>query len=474
MVVLDRMPRVLFVIHTSTAFVEPFRLARLLAKDGIEPIFAFAYEHWTAEAFAKDCAAAGIQVCRAPIPETRTLTSALRYCARLARRLWRSVATDFVFESLDLRASLARARAIFETVRPDLLALSIDLADYDTGAYTRVARERGCRAMVVLSTMSNGLEQAEIYYNDPHYHVRGLARRLVARRFPKWVKTHRGRPIFRVPAGRVLAMELLGLAPPTPWLVYGSRADVITMDSDAMVDYYGDVGMPREQMVVTGSTSNDVMAEVCAQRCKRRRALCELLGFAAERPIILTALPPDFLYLTGGRPECDFSDYEALVEFWLEACTSVEGHSVVIALHPSVPASEAPRFERYGARVAKFNTAELVPLCDIYVASVSSTIRWAIACGKPVVNYDVYRYRYTDFARVEGVLACEEQQEFMALLRRLGSDRAFADQVRRKQAAVAAHWGRLDGRSGERMVALVRRLLPAEYAGERRVVRSDS
>jgi hypothetical protein len=114
--------------------------------------------------------------------------------------------------------------------------------------------------------------------------------------------------------------------------------------------------------------------------------------------------------------------------------------------------------------VASRNTAELMPLCDIYVASVSSTIRWAIACGRPVVNYDVYRYRYTDFTKVEGVLACEEQQEFLALLARLVSDRAFAEEVCRKQAAVAERWGRLDGRSGQRMVELVRRLLPAEQA----------
>ena len=69
--------------------------------------------------------------------------------------------------------------------------------------------------------------------------------------------------------------------------------------------------------------------------------------------------------------------------------------------------------------MARLNTAELVPLCDVFVASISSTIRWAIACGKPVVNYDVYRYRYTDFIGVEGVLTCEEQDEFVSVLRRL-------------------------------------------------------
>ena len=291
-----------------------------------------------------------------------------------------------------------------------------------------------CKVVLISSIMSIGLDQAEVYYNDPDYHVRGIAGQLIARAFPKWVITHRGRRIFRVPAGRVLAMELLGIAPPKPWLFNSSRADVINMESAAMVDYYADAGMPRNQMAMTGSTSDDVMAAVRAQLPERRRALCQSLGLPADRPILLTALPPNFLDLPGGRPECDFRDYDALVEFWLKSCTGIAGHSVVIALHPSVPPSEVPKFERHGARVATLNTAELMPLCDVFVASISSTIRWAIACGKPVVNYDVYRYRYTDFIGVEGVLTCEEQDEFVSLLRRLGSDQVFVDRICRKQA----------------------------------------
>jgi hypothetical protein len=456
------MSRVLFVIHTSTVFVEPFRLAKLLPREGIEPVFTFAYDHWTVEAFTKDCADAGIDVYRAPRRGTRaSLSSAFRSRVRMARQRWPSVITSFADELFDLRESLARARAAFAAVRPELLVLSIDLAGYDSGVYVKAAHESGCKVLLVSSIMSIGLDQAEVYYNDQNYHVRGWAGRLIARAFPNWVITHRSRPIFRVPAGRVLAMELLGIAPPKPWLFNSSWADVINMESDAMVDYYGDAGMPREQMVVTGSTSDDVMAAALAQFQERRRALCDSLGLPPNRPIILTALPPNQLNLIGGRPECDFRDYDVLIEFWLKACADVQGHSVVIALHPSTSPSEAPKFERYGARVAALNTAELVPLCDIFVACISSTIRWAIACGKPVINYDVYRFRYTDFIGVEGVLTCEEQQEFTSLLRRLASDRPFADEVRRRQAALASKWGRLDGQSGRRMVELVKRMLPA-------------
>jgi hypothetical protein len=109
-------------------------------------------------------------------------------------------------------------------------------------------------------------------------------------------------------------------------------------------------------------------------------------------------------------------------------------------------------------RIGSWKTAEMVPVCDIYVASISSTIRWAIACGRPVVNYDVYRYRYTDFLRVPGVLATEEQAEFRGILNKLVNDAPYRASIAAQQRAAAPHWGMLDGRVGDRMLALVQRL----------------
>src|SRR5271165_2901676 len=453
--------RVLFAIHTSTVFAEPFRLARLLGQQGIEPVFVFAYQHWSADAYARNCKGAGIDVLELPPASHlwRRMLAGVALRSAIVHRRRPSIVTSFLMEFFGLLNSVASARAAFEKVRPDLLVLSIDLAGYDTCAYVKIARNRGLRILLLSSIMSIGLDQAEAHYNDSTYHVRGMCRRAVARMFPKWITRHRSRDLFRVPPGRVLAMELLRLSPPKPWLFNSSHADVITMESDAMWDYYLAAGMPASQMVVTGSTADDVMASVQAQAEMRREALCGSLGLPADKPILLTALPPDFLDQPGGRPECDFKDYESLADFWLQACGSIEGCNVVVALHPSVALSEAAKFERYGARVSALGTAELVTLCDVFVASISSTIRWAIACAKPVVNYDVYRYRFTDFIGVEGVLTLEEREEFIATLRRLFTDPGFAADIRAKQQRIASHWGRLDGCSGQRMVDLAKRLL---------------
>jgi len=306
--------------------------------------------------------------------------------------------------------------------------------------------------------MSNGLEQAEVYYDDPDYQVTGLARRLVAARFPRWVRWHKGRRLFRCPPGRILAMERAGIAPPLPWVFNSGHADAIAMESEAMIDYYAEAGMRNDRMLLTGALSDDAMAGTLVRADALRAELCGQLGLDPGKLLVLCALPPDFLYVKGGRPQCDFQDYRELARFWIDSLAALTGCNCLVALHPSVDAGEMRWIESDGVRIAPGRTAGFVPLCDIYVASISSTIRWAIACGKPVVNYDVYRYRYTDFLGVPGVLATEEAKEFRAMLARLAADTTYRAELARLQQGVASRWGLLDGRVGDRVLALVTRL----------------
>lgn len=175
--------------------------------------------------------------------------------------------------------------------------------------------------------------------------------------------------------------------------------------------------------------------------------------------MILSALPPDFLYGVGGRPECDFKTYRQLVRFWVQSLADLDGYNIVIALHPSVSYEDMKYIEQWGVKIAQQPTASLIPLCHFYVASISATIQWAIACGKPVLNYDVYRYRYTDYAGAEGVITLEEQSDFVDVLRRLAQDEEFFTEMVSRQAACASQWGKLDGCSGQRMLQLFDQLV---------------
>jgi hypothetical protein len=172
----------------------------------------------------------------------------------------------------------------------------------------------------------------------------------------------------------------------------------------------------------------------------------------------LSALPPDQLY-GAGRPECEFLDYRDLVKFWISSLQNAAAGNVVLSLHPSTKKEDVEFIAELGVKISDRPIAELIPLCDYYVACISATIQWAIACGKPVVNYDVYRYRYTDYQGLRGVLTIEEQDQFLDVLHRMATDGTFRNEIAEFQKIDAPRWGNLDGKAGQRIIALFDELI---------------
>ncbi|WP_369722501.1 hypothetical protein AB8Z38_00170 [Bradyrhizobium sp. LLZ17] len=129
--------------------------------------------------------------------------------------------------------------------------------------------------------------------------------------------------------------------------------------------------------------------------------------------------------------------------------------NTLIRPHPRIPLERLSGFEGPNVKISLQPTAELIPLCDLYVASISATIRWAIACGIPVINYDTYRYRYADYESAAGVLSVEELGDFRSLMTRFVDDEKFAAALKERQCSVMKYWGQLDDGAGRRLSALV-------------------
>jgi hypothetical protein len=122
--------------------------------------------------------------------------------------------------------------------------------------------------------------------------------------------------------------------------------------------------------------------------------------------------------------------------------------------HPRVAMEKLTPFAGPNVKFTWQPTAELIPLCDLYVASISATIRWALACGIPVINYDTYRYRYCDYDAAPGLVSVESLQEFQQVLTRFVEDPLFAAELAERQTAAMGQWGILDDKLEDRFAAL--------------------
>jgi hypothetical protein len=368
-----------------------------------------------------------------------------------------------VYQLYILKREITFVRNLIHKEHISMIILPADNR-YDQAAYIKAGHIEHLPSVVIPQWMAGAREWAEFVWDKPDYNTQKWTNWLVGKLYPHWLFDHKGRTLIAKPASEVLAYEWLGITPPLPWVLHSGFADALALESDAVRDYCIEEGLPEKQLVVTGSCILDNIAATMKNLKNRKIELCNSLGISSDLPIILSALPVEFqVYMS--RPDCEFNKYEVLVEFWCRSLAAATSYNVIICLHPSIKIEEMLYIEKWGVKIGKQPTQELIPLCDIFIASISATIQWAIACGKPSLNYDVYQLHYTDYNNVGGVITVNTKADFLYALHKLISESDFLKEISTRQISDADKWGQLDGKSGERLIQLFDGLI-AKYSGE--------
>lgn len=465
---------ILLVVHTNTWFTEIYRVARLLLESsGYSPVVFFAYQYPTIQADMKKLDS--LQIPYSQMSEGLILDGHIGFkvvekffnlivrilSVGFLQRFTKFISPVFKFNQLLLTSlrEISFYRKLIRQKEISLVAMAGDMVGYNTAEIARAAREEKIPCVVVPSTMSDGTEQAEAYFFNSSFSFEFGLNKLIGSMWPKWKKQHKGKWLVRLPAEQILVREILHLDPPLPWVSSSTRADCIAVESRAMKDYYLRCGIATELLKETGSLANDGLYQRLRDKEQLKKNLLVELGLDPAKKMVLTALPPDFLYMPGGRPECEFKDYRELTLFWIQQLAAMNQFNIVISLHPSVNIEDFRYLESENVKIYKETIINLIPLCDLFVASVSSTIRWAIACAKPVINYDVYVYRYSDFTAVQGVVYMDKKAQYVENLRRLNEDPGYLSFLEDLIAKDAGYWGNLDGQEGRRLLQLFDQLI---------------
>lgn len=462
---------VLLPIQTNSYFTTLFPIAQILKKrDSWKPIIVFTVSYPTLKQHVESCRAEQIEFIlepgvaignpagteREPKPEKKTLQrlpAFLRSPLKAAYHflcglLFQNVVAIF----LRMRKRQRIIRELIRSQQARLLVLAGDLIDYDTGLFVRSAHREGISAVVVPAWMAGPREATESVKDKPQFSCSRWTNRLFGYFRPNWVHEHNGKRLLREPAAQALAMEWLNVAPPRPWVLHSGYSDAIAVESEAMRQYGIREGLPAKQLVLTGSVVHDGISESIQLASERRAELLNVLGLPPNRPVLLTALPPD--QLAYGRSECEFQNYKELIQFWMNTLVQAGDCNIVVSLHPSVRPGDMAYVEESGAKISREPVWKLIPLCDVYIASISATIQWAIACSKPVINYDVYQYRYPDYLGVRGVVGMEKKQQFVEAVNRVTSNAGYRKELEAAQAQHAKDWGNLDGHASDRLIGL--------------------
>lgn len=343
----------------------------------------------------------------------------------------------------------------------DVIIVPEDVVGYISPLVIKAGHELNIPSVIIPYTIANEQEAFRSLLGNSHYHLEGVWNRLMGKLFPNWVMSQEGVSLVRMPAPYILGQVLTKTSPPNPWMMNSGFANIIAVENLAMREYYLKSGIPDTKIRVVGAISDDSLAEFKLNKARELRVLKRELSIDGDKPILLVGGCPDQSGCC--PPGFEYSDFQQFILRLADLLKPLSSsYDLVFRPHPNnMGVGEV--LEKAGVSVTNIDTARLVSLSDVYIAFASATIRWAIACEVPVVNYDLFHYNYDDFKGVPGVLNVTTDEEFKNALESIKPDCARFGALQRDIKISAHRWGMLDGKSTDRIIALIDEVCGQEF-----------
>jgi hypothetical protein len=353
-------------------------------------------------------------------------------------------------------AKLKRARkelCILKKHDIKLMIFAEDNEDYFTPQLIRLGHKMGIKSIVFPYTFANQFEFLEDAFLNDRRVNKTVFNFVAGQLFPKWTYFYKGKKLLKSYPSFIFSSEIFRTAPPNPWIMSSGFADVIAVESSFMKEYYAKAGIPEEKLIEVGSASLDCLHEIHQDKGTYREKLATQYGLDLNKPWMVCALPP---YQRNAR--WPFQSYEQFLEHFIQFFFQFDGIEVLFKFHPRFDVSDIQKMsEKYGIKHIQEDTLNLIAISDLYVASVSSTIRWALALGIPTINFDVYNYNYGDFDSSKNYFVVHRLEEFKIIFQSLYGK--MMKSLGETRHPLQSHFASLDGKSSHRVLQLFSQLL---------------
>ncbi len=336
---------------------------------------------------------------------------------------------------------LSDARKIYKSIFADVIVVPFVDVLTISGGIVHVAKQAGKPVIVMPYSWITRKESHVALSQSVDNQAIGFLARFISKLWPHWI--YEG--LLFAPPVKILALWLLRVPTTNPWMM-DSEADFIACESLAMQRSYESDGVLSDKCVVTGSSSLDLLA---IQKAKRT------FDFLSD--FFLVFVPPD---QTGNLiPGFDFSNYWEMLVFWVEGCVKMSSKiTPIFSIHPRMRGQVEFRLREIWPEIKIYDgdACDLIPHAEFCVSELSGMMRHVLACDKPLLYYDVFKYKFNEsdfFISNLFVKACT-RQSFVDALEKLAI-KSHVMNLKLCNQSNREYWGRLDAGSMERFTTLL-------------------
>jgi hypothetical protein len=391
-----------------------------------------------------------------PMLATTRLERWVSTTERGAHSLWGSV-PKAVRVARKLTREYATLQSLLQRERPIAVLVPGDRELWPVPSMLRAAKDCGIPSIIATSNIPTTEPLARLRAKSHRFRVERqyrppLLNYLAAWLYPEQVHNTVAGPMLFSPGWLTLTLGALRMLSENPWAQGGGNSTYLLVDGERKRSIAERFGVGRSKILVVGDITHDPLYSSYLSRESIRQRLTQKYPLN-ERTLVVCAMP---IFAEHNLTDWDTHLRQLDTHF---ARTIDMPLDLLVSLHPkSSRASYEALCARYQLTIASESLQTLLPAADIFICGGSSTAVWAALCGVPCVNIDFIGIASSDFPPSLGTFMTKDAQSFDDALSRLIADPAARTAAAKAQASAGKEVAIFDGKSGDRVIALLRKL----------------
>lgn len=242
------------------------------------------------------------------------------------------------------------------------------------------------------------------------------------------------------------------MLPENPWVMGGGNSTFILADGEETKERYIRFGCKPEKIIITGHPVHDNLYSLYKNRQNLRNKLNQEYAFDPDKKLTILALPQ-----LAEHRIMNWQSHWDEIRFLCDVFSRQEA-ICLISLHPKMKYDQYRFIENeYNIPISKRPLSEILPAADIFSATFSSTVQWAVLCYIPSIVFDFYGFNYTSYDYLTGTKIINSKNELYSGLERLLKDESYYVHMTAEQKKFSGYISPFDGKCMERIVDVILR-----------------
>lgn len=251
-------------------------------------------------------------------------------------------------------------------------------------------------------------------------------------------------------AGVTMALYKNNMLPVNPWIMGGGNSDMIIADGKETKEKYEKLGVPGEKIMITGHQSYDILYQNLINKDNLKKKIYEEYSFDFNKKLIILGVPQ-----LAEHGFLSWPEHWKEIDFLISTLSGLK-ENLLLSLHPKSDLSRYKFLEKkYNCAISKNPLADILAIADCYIATFSSTVRWAVLCAIPTIVVDFYNFNYDVFDKYKGVKKVNQKDLLEPIAKKILADESYHKSIQKEQKEAAEKIAPFDGKSRQRILEIV-------------------